>query len=89
MAANSAIKTMHIHDNWLFTGSCESQIRAFNLETGDCKVFEGHKSWINCMATYRVYDEDGNVKVEWLLSGSDDSTICIWDIKTCKRLETL
>lgn len=39
LAANSPIKSMHIHENWLFTGSCESQIRAFNLETGDCKEF--------------------------------------------------
>jgi len=89
LAANSAIKTMHIHENWLFTGSCESQIRAYNLETGDCKQYEGHKSWINCMATYQVLDEEGNPKITWLLSGSDDSTIAIWDMATCKRLETL
>lgn len=24
LAANSAIKTLHIHENWLFSGSCES-----------------------------------------------------------------
>lgn len=89
LAANSAIRTLHIHENWLFTGSQESQIRAFNLDTGECKQYEGHESWVNCMATYFVYDEHGEIKNTWLLSGSDDSSIRIWDMKTCKRLEKL
>lgn len=89
LAANSAIKALHIHENWLFSGSCESQIRAFDLDTGATKSYEGHESWVNCMATYFVYDAEGNVKDTWLLSGSDDATIRIWDMKTCKRLEKL
>ena len=89
LVANSAVKSMHIHENWLFTGSCESQIRAFNLDTGDCKVYEGHESWVNCMATYFVYDDQGNVKNTWLLSGSDDASIIVWDMHSCKRLERL
>eukprot|EP00353_Schmidingerella_taraikaensis_P004164 CAMPEP_0185579678 /NCGR_PEP_ID=MMETSP0434-20130131/15348_1 /TAXON_ID=626734 ORGANISM="Favella taraikaensis, Strain Fe Narragansett Bay" /NCGR_SAMPLE_ID=MMETSP0434 /ASSEMBLY_ACC=CAM_ASM_000379 /LENGTH=238 /DNA_ID=CAMNT_0028197749 /DNA_START=578 /DNA_END=1294 /DNA_ORIENTATION=+ len=89
LAANSAIKSMHLHENWLFTGSCESQIRAFNLDTGDCKEYEGHESWVNCMATYFVYDAEGNIKNTWLLSGSDDASIRIWDMHSCKRLEKL
>ena len=89
LAANSAIRTFHIHENWLFSGSCESQIRAFNLDTGDTKVYEGHESCVNCMATYFVYDDHGKVKHTWLMSGSDDATIRIWDMKTCKRLEKL
>ena len=89
LAANSAIKTMHIHENWLFSGSQESQIRAFNLDTGDTKVYEGHESWVNCMATYYVLNEDGCVQDTWLLSGSDDATIRIWNMATCKRLEKL
>ena len=36
---------------------------------------------MNCMATYFVFDEEGNVKDTWLLSGSDDSSIRIWDMK--------
>ena len=89
LAANSAIKSLHIHENWLFSGSCESQIRAFDLDTGASKSYEGHESWVNCMATYFVYDTEGNVKDTWLLSGSDDASIRIWDMKTCKRLEKL
>ena len=89
LAANSGIKSLHIHENWLFTGSCESQIRAFNLDSGETKSYEGHESWVNCMATYYVLDDEGNVKNTWLLSGSDDKTIRIWDMNTCKRLEKL
>ena len=57
--------------------------------TGDSKVYEGHESAVNCMATYLVYDAAGNVKSTWLLSGSDDSTIRIWDMNSCKKLERL
>lgn len=89
LAANSGIRTLHIHENWLFSGSCESQIRAFNLDTGESKVYEGHESWVNCMATYHVFDQEGNVSATWLLSGSDDASIRVWDMKTCKKLEKL
>jgi len=41
------------------------------------------------MATYFVFDDQGNVKNTWLLTGSDDASIRIWDMKTCKRLEKL
>ncbi len=89
LAANSAIRTMHIHEDWLFTGSLETQIRAFNLTTGACKSYEGHESGVNCMATHFVCDAEGNIKNTWLLSGSDDSSIIIWDMAKCKRLEKL
>ena len=89
LAANSSIKSLHIHENWLFSGSQESQVRAFNLDTGEDKSYEGHESWVNCMATYEIRDENDCVKTLWLLTGSDDATIRIWDMKTCKRLEKL
>ena len=89
LAANSAIKALHIHENWLFSGSQGSEIRAFNLDTGDSKIYEGHESWVNCMATHYVYDNEGEQIGTWLLSGSDDSSIRIWDMHSCKRLEKL
>ena len=64
-------------------------IRAYDLETGNIKQYEGHQSWINCMTTYVVTDEEGNRKHAWLLSGSDDASIKIWDIESRKLLETL
>ena len=64
-------------------------IRSFNLDTGEVKQYEGHTSWVLCMETYVTYDENGKVKTNWLLSGSDDTTIRIWDIATTKCLEKL
>lgn len=52
-------------------------------------MYEGHESWVNCMATYFVFDQEGQVTDTWLLSGSDDSSIRIWNMKTCKKLEKL
>ena len=52
-------------------------------------MFEGHTSWVLTMKTYRTFKEDGSVKSEWLLSGSDDNTVRIWDLKTTKCLEEL
>ena len=64
-------------------------MRAFNLDTGEDKSYEGHESWVNCMATYEIKDENGNVTTTWLLTGSDDSSIRIWDMKTCMCIEEL
>lgn len=59
------------------------------MDSGKVKVFEGHSSWILTMRTYIKYKEDGSVKSQWLLSGSDDNTVRIWDITTTKCLEEL
>ena len=79
----------HIVDNLLFTAGLDPVIRSFNLETGEVKQYEGHASWVLCMSTYITYDENGRQKTNWLMSGSDDSTIRIWDITSTKCLEKL
>jgi len=53
------------------------------------KQYEGHTSWVLCFETYVTYDEAGKLKTNWLLSGSDDATIRIWDIESTKCLEKL
>jgi len=42
-----------------------------------------------CLATYKTVKEDGTVVDDWLLSGCNDSTIRIWDLKTGKCLDEL
>ena len=41
------------------------------------------------MKTYITYKEDGSPNKQWLLTGSDDNTVRIWDIVTGKCLEEL
>jgi len=64
-------------------------IREFDLVSGESRTFEGHSSWVLCLLAYVAYNPDGSVKSQWLLSGSDDNTVRIWDIKSGKCLEEL
>ena len=66
VGAREAILTMHIHDNKLYLAGQDPVIRAYDLETGKDQIFEGHKSWVLCLATYETETD------HWLLSGSDD-----------------
>ena len=89
VASRESIRCLHIQDNLLFVAGNDPVIRAYDLETGAVKSYDGHQSWINCMTTYIITDAEGNVKKRWLISGSDDKTIKIWDIESRKLLETL
>ena len=53
---------------------CDPIIRAFEIETGKCKMYQGHKGWVYCM---EIHDER-------LFSGGDDRSIIIWNIENCK-----
>ena len=81
------MRVFHLLGNLLFTAGLDPVIRSFNLETGEVKQYEGHTSWVLCLQTYVTYDENDKQKTNWLFSGSDDSTIRIWDITSTKCLE--
>lgn len=89
IASREAIKCLLIHENCLYVAGDDQVIREFNLVSGESRIFEGHTSWVLCLLAYVVYNADGSVKSTWLLSGSDDNTVRIWDIKTGKCLEEL
>jgi len=89
IACREAIKVLLIHDNCLYVAGDDTVIREFNLVTGESRIFEGHTSWILCLMIYHALNADGSVRSTWLLSGSDDNTARIWDIKTGKCLEEL
>lgn len=93
IASRECIRTMHLYDNkWLFVAGMDQVIRGYDLETGKTKVFEGHSSWILCLTTYVKYksaEKGGGIQSAWLLSGSDDNTVRIWDIASGKCLEEL
>jgi hypothetical protein len=71
---------MTISDGKLISGSSDSTIKIWDLQTGkELHTLNGHQDRIICMTTF-------NGK---LISGSLDKTIKIWDLKTGLELQTL
>ena len=65
----------------LASGSRDSTIKIWNIETGDCeRTLEGHSGYVLSLASLG----DGR-----LASGSGDSTIKIWNIETGDCVRTL
>lgn len=90
VASRECIKCMHLHDRWLFVAGFDAVIRGFDLDSGRHKTYEGHTSWVLCLTTYVKHKPDGTgVQSRWLLSGSDDNTVRIWDVATSRCLEEL
>ena len=79
VASKEAIKAMIVTDKHIFVAGCDPIIRGFSLETGECKMYQGHEGWIYCLEVF-----EGK-----LFSGGDDRTIKIWDIESTKMLEEL
>lgn len=63
IASRECIKCMHLCDKWLFVSGIDPIIRAFDLETGACKTFETHSSWVLSLQTYTKYKEDGSIEL--------------------------
>ena len=79
IASKEAIKCMQINDKYIFVAGCDPIIRAFSIETGESKMYQGHKGWI-----YSI-----EINNERMFSGGDDRTIIIWNIESTKMLEQL
>ena len=70
---------MKVTDKYIFVAGCDPIIRAFNIETGERKIYQGHKGWVYCI----------DVLDERMYSGGDDRTVIIWNIESTKLLEQL
>lgn len=79
IASKEAIKCMQIHDKYILVAGCDPVIRSFNVETGETKMYTGHKGWVYCIECLG----------ERMFSGGDDRTIIVWNIETTKALEVL
>ena len=42
VASKEAIKAMIITEKYIFVAGCDPIIRGFSLETGECKIYQGH-----------------------------------------------
>jgi F-box and WD-40 domain protein MET30 len=67
------VLALHLDGKFLASGSADSTVRVWDYERKECKVFRGHRDWVN---TVRITG-DG----KWLFSGSDDTTIRLWDVE--------
>lgn len=66
----NGIMALHIHDNYLATGSYDATIKIWNLDTGEeIRTLRGHTMGIRCL-------QMDDTK---LISGSIDKTIKVWD----------
>lgn len=79
IASKEAIKCLTVYENLIFVAGCDPIIRAFNIETGENKMYTGHRGWV-----YSIECHEGR-----LYSGGDDRTVIIWNIETTKILEVL
>ena len=79
VGSRDPIKALLVTEKYLFVAGCDPIIRGFNLENGECKIYQGHNGWVYCLEVL-----DGK-----LFSGGDDKTLKIWDIESTKMLEEL
>jgi len=71
---------LHLDGKLLASGSADSTVRVWDYEKKECKVFRGHKDWVNAV---RI---TGGGK--WLFSGSDDTAIKLWHIESGDLVST-
>ncbi|KAG0417728.1 Transcription initiation factor TFIID subunit 5, partial [Dictyocoela roeselum] len=74
----SAVK-FHPNGNYIFVGSCDMKIRMHGIQDARVyKIFVGHQDTITCLAVSHCG--------KFLLSGSRDKHLILWDINSSKQL---
>ncbi|OAX77914.1 hypothetical protein ACJ72_07782 [Emergomyces africanus] len=77
---NDSVMCLQIHDNYLATGSYDTTVKLWDLDSGELiRTFEGHTAGI------RALQFDGHK----IISGSLDHTIKIWNWQTGKCMLTI
>eukprot|EP00923_Selenidium_pygospionis_P053914 GHVN01093907.1.p1 GENE.GHVN01093907.1~~GHVN01093907.1.p1 ORF type:complete len:479 (-),score=77.61 GHVN01093907.1:1768-3204(-) len=70
--------------SWLFTGSCDGEVRQWNLKSRECvRMIKAHDGFVRG-ATTSYGDEE-----KYLFTVGDDKRICQWSIEERQDIETL
>ncbi|OCH94577.1 WD40 repeat-like protein [Obba rivulosa] len=91
---SDSVYCLEFDSSRIITGSRDRTIKVWSLKTGKClATFAGHRGSVLCLKfdkDWDLQDQDGgdnNVDVArkrrgFLVSGSSDCTICVWDMYT-------
>ena len=74
------VSRLIVHNNILYSGSCDHTIRAWNLDTNEyITALQGHTDWVLCLIAHN------NI----LYSGSEDRAIRAWSLDTNQYITAL
>ena len=79
IASKETIKEMIFANDFLVVAGVDPIIRAYHLETGQTKNFQGHQGWVYCLL----------FKDNYLYSGGDYNVVRIWNFDTTNQIEQL
>ncbi|CAG8717400.1 16607_t:CDS:1, partial [Dentiscutata erythropus] len=69
------------NETLLFSGSVDKTIRIWNIDTGDClHRLYGHDGTVGTLTLVPQPSTDGQDDLYWLVSGSNDTNIFVWDL---------
>jgi F-box and WD-40 domain protein 1/11/F-box/WD-40 domain protein 7 len=77
LASEDAIKAILASENYVFVAGCDPVIRAWHIESGDCRTFTGHRGWVIGLHIHKAH----------LYSYSDDRTIRVWSLESGRCVE--
>jgi COMPASS component SWD3 len=77
---------------YALVGTLDSTIRLWDYYTGEClKAYTGHKNEKFCCAGgfWLLSDGDNNLKRNYVVGGSEDGSVHLWDLQSKKLVTRL
>ncbi len=76
----SSVAFSPVNPNLIASAGGQNTVKVWNLQNTTVKILEDHTDVVNSV----TFSPDG----KWLVSGSDDATIKVWDISHWQNIET-